>query len=103
MCCWQRVAAYFRLLILNRPHPPSDSSVLLENIELISATDDKREFKVSANVPMTKTGFYEAICRASNQQLRCVEDGWVLSLGQCLLPRSSDSCPIPLPGTSGWQ
>eukprot|EP00053_Salpingoeca_punica_P009207 m.82495 g.82495 ORF g.82495 m.82495 type:complete len:275 (-) comp14921_c0_seq1:369-1193(-) len=49
-------------------------SVLLENIDLISATDDKREFKVSASVPMTKTAFYDIVCRAPSQLLR---DKWV--------------------------
>lgn len=49
-------------------------SVLIDNIDLISATDDKREFKVSASVPMTKTGFYDVVCRANSNTVR---DKWV--------------------------
>jgi hypothetical protein len=50
------------------------SSVALENVDFVSATDDKREFKISANVPLTRTGFYDAICRAPSQAVRYVKE-----------------------------
>ena len=48
-------------------------SVALRNIDNVSHTDDKREFKLTSNVPMTKTGFYDAVCRAPTQSIRYAE------------------------------
>lgn len=46
------------------------SKIGWDNIVYVSHTDNKKEFKLQANIPMTKTGFYDCTCRAATKTAR---------------------------------
>lgn len=45
-------------------------AVVLSNITAFRSTNDKREFKILACVPITRTGYSEITCRASSELAR---------------------------------
>eukprot|EP00038_Savillea_parva_P030343 m.77214 g.77214 ORF g.77214 m.77214 type:complete len:624 (-) comp9120_c0_seq1:1723-3594(-) len=61
--------------------------VLWEHIQYVSETSNKKDFKLQASVPMTKTGFYDCTCRAKTKEER---DKWVAML-QRILPQQKMS------------
>ena len=52
-------------------------AVVLSNITGFKSTNDKREFRIQASVPITRTGYSEITCRAATQEAR---DKWVAML-----------------------
>lgn len=63
-----------------------------EHVQFVTHTDHKREFKLQASVPMTKTGFYDCTCRAPTKQVR---DKWV-SMLQRILPQHKMSSELQM-------
>lgn len=63
-----------------------------ENIVYVTHTDNKKEFKLQANVPMTKTGFYDTTCRGATEEIR---NKWVAML-QRILPQQKMSTELQM-------
>jgi len=68
------------------------AKVKWEHIQYVTETSNKKEFKLQASVPMTKTGFYDATCRAKTKEER---DKWVAML-QRILPQQKMSTELQM-------